>query len=273
MRDLGQIELHNHAEWEVIPAPLVAARSQSTRRLLAGADWLLRRKRDGRFLAVYARDREGRWLRRNLLRGNEVSGLPATLSPAPQPSATAARRRLRALLDCFGIGPDYAERTGLEPVFEPTRLRLAARDRYQRPLWLDERAGRAWIALREAARSDDVALEAISGYRSWDYQAGIFERKLARGLDLQQILAVNAAPGFSEHHSGRAIDIGTPGEPPAEESFEGTHAFAWLQAHAGGFGFRLSYPRGNPHGVVYEPWHWCWHPCQRSSIASLSDSP
>jgi D-alanyl-D-alanine carboxypeptidase len=22
----------------------------------------------------------------------------------------------------------------------------------------------------------------------------------------------------------------------------------------------MSYPRGNPHGIVYEPWHWCWNP-------------
>jgi D-alanyl-D-alanine carboxypeptidase len=113
--------------------------------------------------------------------------------------------------------------------------------------------------MRSAARADDVTLEAISGYRSHEYQLGIFRRKLARGLALEQILAVNAAPGYSEHHSGEAIDIGTPGEPPAEESFETTPAFAWLQRRAVGFGFRMSYPRDNPHGIVYEPWHWRWH--------------
>ena len=43
---------------------------------------------------------------------------------------------------------------------------------------------------------------------------------------------------------------------PAEEAFEGTGAFDWLQRHAARYGFRLSYPRGNPHGIVYEPWHW-----------------
>jgi len=76
---------------------------------------------------------------------------------------------------------------------------------------------------------------------------------------VEEILTVNAAPGYSEHHSGYALDIGTPGEPPAEESFESTAAFAWLGEHAGRFGFQLSYPRDNPHGIVYEPWHWCWH--------------
>ena len=83
-----------------------------------------------------------------------------------------------------------------------------------------------------------------------------FERKRARGQSVEEILHVNAAPGYSEHHSGRALDIGTPGEPPAEESFEHTSAFAWLTRHAGDFGFVMSYPRANPHGIVYEPWHW-----------------
>jgi D-alanyl-D-alanine carboxypeptidase len=85
---------------------------------------------------------------------------------------------------------------------------------------------------------------------------GIFARKLARGLSVEDILQVNAAPGFSEHHGGCALDLGTPGEPPAEESFEATPAFDWLQANAGGYGFLMSYPRGNPHGIIHEPWHW-----------------
>ncbi|HWU71446.1 MAG TPA: M15 family metallopeptidase, partial [Pseudoxanthomonas sp.] len=117
-------------------------------------------------------------------------------------------------------------------------------------------AARAWEAMRRAAADDDVVLEAISGYRSHDYQLGIFERKLARGQTVEQILTVNAAPGYSEHHGGDALDIGTPGEPAAEESFERTAAFAWLRDRAGEFGFVMSYPRDNPHGIVYEPWHW-----------------
>ena len=103
-------------------------------------------------------------------------------------------------------------------------------------------------------------LDAISGYRSHDYQLGIFERKLARGLTVDEILTVNAAPGYSEHHSGFALDIGAPDEPPAEESFERTPAFAWLGENAGDYGFAMSYPRDNPHGIVYEPWHWAFLP-------------
>ena len=132
--------------------------------------------------------------------------------------------------------------------------------RYRRVLWLLAPAARAWRRMQAAALADGIALQAISGYRSHDYQLGIFERKLARGLSVPEILTVNAAPGYSEHHGGVALDIGAPGQPPAEESFEATPAFAWLQRRAGGFGFRMSYPRDNPHGITYEPWHWRWHP-------------
>ena len=85
---------------------------------------------------------------------------------------------------------------------------------------------------------------------------GIFERKRARGLPIDAILRVNAAPGFSEHHAGTTLDIGAPDEPAAEASFEATPAFAWLERHGGRHGFHMSYPRDNPHGIVYEPWHW-----------------
>jgi D-alanyl-D-alanine carboxypeptidase len=68
---------------------------------------------------------------------------------------------------------------------------------------------------------------------------------------------VNAYPGHSEHHTGRAIDLGAPSVAPLEEEFENTPEFAWLRARAGSFGFQMTYPRSNVHGIVYEPWHWC----------------
>jgi D-alanyl-D-alanine carboxypeptidase len=178
-----------------------------------------------------------------------------------RPTSTAKRRgRCSGLLQrLHELGLDeeaYARETGLELVPEPATLAYAGRDRYRRPLWLRAQAARAWQAMRAAARGDEVLLEAISGYRSHDYQLGIFRRKLARGQSVAEILRVNAAPGFSEHHGGEVLDISTPGEPAAEESFEATPAFEWLQRRAQAFGFELSYPRDNPHGIDYEPWHW-----------------
>ena len=121
---------------------------------------------------------------------------------------------------------------------------------------LERAAAAQWDEMRATAAGANVELAVISAFRSFDYQKQIIARKLAAGQTIEQILRASALPGFSEHHSGRAIDIGTPGSPPLTETFEQTTAYRWLTQHAKEFGFRLSYPRGNPHGVSFEPWHW-----------------
>ena len=249
--------LLNAESIEAVPAALVRARGNATARRLANADWLIRRKRDGRFLALRYGD-----VLHPLLRGALPHALDADLQElaanALHDSGVRPLDGLWLRLHALALDDRYGERSGLPLVPEPIALRLAGFDRYRRPLWLTDPAARAWARMRTTALRDSVTLEAISGYRSHDYQLGIFERKLARGLNVEEILTVNAAPGYSEHHSGCALDMGTPGEPAAEESFERTEAFAWLQRRAGEFGFVMSYPRGNPNGIVYEPWHWCW---------------
>ena len=256
--------LLNTSRIELWPADLLRARSNADARVLAGAYAVLRRKQDGRYLAAVS------------ARGVHplATGLPrqpgldeawdaldrfesATRGFDADAQGALPLHAMQERLHALGLDDAaYAERTGLTLVAEPAALAFAGRDRYRRPLWLTRSAGRGWQAMRAAAACDGVVLEAISGYRSHDYQLGIFERKRARGQSVEEILHVNAAPGYSEHHSGRALDIGTPGEPPAEESFEHTTAFAWLTSHASDFGFVMSYPRANPHGIVYEPWHW-----------------
>jgi D-alanyl-D-alanine carboxypeptidase len=121
---------------------------------------------------------------------------------------------------------------------------------------LERRAAEQWSAMQAAAKRERVVFGVISGFRSFDYQCGIIARKLAAGQSTEQILAVSALPGYSEHHSGRAVDVGTPGGPYLTEEFEKTAAFSWLTRHAAEHGFQLSYPRGNSLGVAFEPWHW-----------------
>ncbi len=251
------INAPRHEWW---PAWLLRPKRNDHARRFARASRVLRRKNDGRFLAVV--DVAGL---HPLLPLHREDGLEGALAALRQGAVTGdlPRDDLHALHARLGLAPDYAVTSGLPEHAEPRCLQFAGYDRYHRALWLLAPAARAWQAMQAAARAERVHLDAISGYRSHAYQHGIFERKFARGLTLADVLRVNAAPGHSEHHSGRALDIGTPGEPPAEESFEHTAAFAWLRANAGTFGFRLSYPRDNPHGIVYEPWHWCWQPPDR----------
>jgi len=263
MRALSNI-LINTPDIEVWPGGLLRARSNHDARLLSRARHVLRRKRDGRYLAADLPEGLRSLVPGALREAGMASALAAlkreVANAHGRPAGTLPLHRLQERLDALGLDAGYAERSGLSLIAEPAWLMLAGFDRYRRPLWLEADAARAWSRMREAAWRDDVLLEAISGYRSHAYQLGIFERKRARGLAVDDILAVNAAPGYSEHHSGRALDIGTPGEPAAEESFEQTAAYTWLAANAPAFGFTMSYPRNNPHGIVYEPWHWCWQP-------------
>lgn len=248
--------LLNTADIELWPAWLLRARGNADARAIAQADWVLRRKRDGRYLAASLPQGLLPLLPRWMQGVDSDAALDALANADGHAEGDLPLDKLLHRLHALGLDESYGERTGLGLVSEPASLALAGFDRYRRPLWLTAGAARAWDAMRRAACRDGVVLDAISGYRSHDYQLGIFERKLTRGQTVQQILGVNAAPGYSEHHSGNALDIGTPGEPPAEESFEKTDAFAWLTKNAGNFGFRMSYPHDNPYGIVYEPWHW-----------------
>lgn len=248
---------------EIWPAGLLRARSNADARRLASALHVVRRKRDGAYVAVGDGERLEP-LRPAHAREPGLAAAVQALRHAPRQRrrgidavATLPLTGLQARLQALRLDADtYAQASGLALVAEPAWLAFAGLDRYRRALWLQPAAARAWSHMREDALREDVLLDAISGYRSHDYQLGIFERKRARGQAVDDILQVNAAPGFSEHHSGFALDIGTRDAPPAEASFEQTDAFAWLTANAGRHGFHMSYPRDNPHGIVYEPWHW-----------------
>jgi D-alanyl-D-alanine carboxypeptidase len=113
--------------------------------------------------------------------------------------------------------------------------------------------------MKSAAALDGVALIAASAFRSVARQIEIIEKNIAEGRTIDDILTSIAAPGYSEHHTGCAVDIVSVDVPGIEEAFEGTVAFTWLTANAARFGFAMSYPRGNADGYVYEPWHWCFH--------------
>jgi zinc D-Ala-D-Ala carboxypeptidase len=168
----------------------------------------------------------------------------------------------------LGIPADYANARGLTLQIEawPHELVLISAPDAPRPVRLHTMAEAAWSCLHAAASRDKITLLPLSGYRSVARQEEIFRRKLGVGQSVEEILLINAAPGYSEHHTGRALDIGLPGEPACMESFGDTVAFRWLLRHAGEFGFHLSYPRLNLHGISYEPWHWCWYGTSESDV-------
>ena len=118
---------------------------------------------------------------------------------------------------------------------------------------------KALISMRSAATYEGVDLVLLSGFRSIDLQRQIFYgRKSARNQIAIERAKVSAPPGYSEHSTGYAIDLGdaTMRHTDFEVEFENTKAFRWLQKNAAKYHFVLSFPKGNPQKVSYEPWHW-----------------
>lgn len=176
----------------------------------------------------------------------------------PTPSRRAYESRVRTMLQSLSISPASLAGRSLPLCEEAVELVTAEIDDRGREHRLVPTAAEAWRAIKAAASSQGVTLQIVSAFRSVDRQVEIIRSKLEAGVPLEKILAVSAPPGYSEHHTGRAIDITTPGARALEEEFAGSAAFHWLEKNGSSFRFFLSYPRDNRQGYLYEPWHWCY---------------
>ena len=104
-----------------------------------------------------------------------------------------------------------------------------------------------------------ISLQLLSGYRSIELQREIFyENKSIRNQTAVERSRDSAPPGYSEHSTGYAIDVGDGNYPDTnfEVEFEQTPAFKWMKRFASKYHFVLSFPPNNKQGVTYEPWHW-----------------
>ena len=108
------------------------------------------------------------------------------------------------------------------------------------------------LAMIEAARADDIELMVSSAYRSYDYQAGVYNRHVEK-LGQAEADRVSARAGHSQHQLGTTIDFGS-----IAAGYGATPNGRWVAAHAWRFGFSLSYPAGQEAatGYDYEPWHF-----------------
>ncbi len=114
------------------------------------------------------------------------------------------------------------------------------------------------LNMKEEAKKDGIYLVFLSGYRSINLQNDIFySLKSIRNQEATERARVSAPPGYSEHSTGFAIDIGdaTKRETDFEKEFENTDAFKWLIKNAAKFHFKLSFNKNNKF-IDYEPWHW-----------------
>jgi D-alanyl-D-alanine carboxypeptidase len=126
-------------------------------------------------------------------------------------------------------------------------------------LQLRTEAAENLLAMQRAAAANGIDLTVISAFRSIELQRHLFfDVGAERNQSPQARAKVSAPPGFSEHSTGYAVDLGDGHRPETNlaSSFETSAAFAWLEANGARFHFQLSFPKQNNQGVSYEPWHW-----------------
>jgi zinc D-Ala-D-Ala carboxypeptidase len=164
------------------------------------------------------------------------------------------RLRLARLHRKIGIPVNYGRR-GLPLHREAKALVAVPCGLNGNPLQMTRSTRDAWLEMQAAAQAEGVTLIVEWAYRSFSRQALLFST-FSNREGLSAALARVAAPGYSEHHTGCALDIGSGDCFPCSPAFENTAAFAWLRDRAGEFDFSMTYPRNNQYGFMYEPWHW-----------------
>lgn len=117
-------------------------------------------------------------------------------------------------------------------------------------------AAEALKKMFDGALADGIELIAVSGFRSYETQQIIYEKRLEQ-TSQEYVDVYIAKPGSSEHQSGLAMDLGTWECHNLTEAFADTEAYAWLSEHACEYGFLVRYPQAGTEstGYAYEPWH------------------
>ncbi|WOD40583.1 D-alanyl-D-alanine carboxypeptidase family protein [Nodosilinea sp. E11] len=128
-----------------------------------------------------------------------------------------------------------------------------------RSIRLRSAAASEYEAMAQAAAQEGIRLVPLSGFRSQAEQETIFfNLKAQRGQDAQTRAEVSAPPGYSEHHTGYAIDVGDGNQAGTHlnDGFADTRTYQWMETNAVRYGYELSFPADNFQGVAFEPWHW-----------------
>lgn len=112
----------------------------------------------------------------------------------------------------------------------------------------------AFEKMSQDAQKENLNLIAVSAYRSIEYQKNLYNTYLKK--DSQETVdTYSARAGFSEHHTGRAIDLGDSSANIV--NFENTKESVWINENAYKYGFIVRYKKNTTHitGYKYEPWH------------------
>ena len=129
---------------------------------------------------------------------------------------------------------------------------------------MDQRAAESYRKMLADGAAYDI--RGVSLFRPQSLQESLFNREVNKwkGQGYGQTEAEQKAntivkrPGYSEHNTGLAADVGGSGNYSLNQNFENTDAYRWLIAHCADYGFILRFPKDKEEitGVIFEPWHY-----------------
>jgi D-alanyl-D-alanine carboxypeptidase len=187
------------------------------------------------------------------------AGLPPDLALKLEAAAAESPAFVLDLLACLEGDPFLRRLVDkshpLPEDYEPEDLVELVPGSYEvnrRGLLLRRSAAEALERMAAAARTDGVVLVASSAYRSYKYQAEVYERNV-REMGQAAADRESARPGHSQHQTGLVVDFGS-----IDDSFAQTRAGRWILEHGGRFGWSLSFPDGYEEATGYrwESWHY-----------------
>ena len=119
---------------------------------------------------------------------------------------------------------------------------------------LRKETGDAFIRMRNAASNEGLSIMAVSGYRSVEYQENLYNSYLESDT-LENVDRYSARAGYSEHHTGMAIDLF--GSEHGLRNFINTPEYPWVKENAHKYGFIIRYTETGEYitGYEFEPWH------------------
>ncbi|GAA4747085.1 hypothetical protein GCM10025783_18980 [Amnibacterium soli] len=186
-----------------------------------------------------------------------ASATPSATSPAPAPTTAAFDRSKHSLDDPSSIWVVVDKQRPLQPKsWVPPDLVTPAVPHTNVPQ-LRKVAADALVRMFAGAEQDGIRLVSLSAYRSYATQSSIFDRNLAT-LGRAKTLQLTARPGYSEHQTGLADDLGDGSSCDLQVCFESHPAAKWLLANSWRYGWILRYPLGDTAvtGIQTEPWHF-----------------
>lgn len=172
------------------------------------------------------------------------------VTPSPEPVAPAFDRNARSIDDPSSIWVVVDKLRPLQPAdYEPADLVSVPVAHTWEPMLRKEAAAAVVAMFAAASQEAGLSLASNSSYRSYGAQQNIYV-----GDD-----ELTARPGFSEHQTGLAIDIGAEsGVCSLDVCFADTPEGQWVRDNAHRFGFIMRYPADKQAvtGYQFEPWHF-----------------